>query len=59
MDIYIKLKNNMKKIIRMSESDLAKLVRKVIKEQSMVSSMSSNKISATPGASGADLMLKW
>lgn len=57
-DIYIKLKNNMKKIIRMSESDLAKLVRKVIKEQSMVSSMSSNKTSATPGASGADLMLK-
>jgi len=55
IDIYIKLKNNMKKIIRLSESDLAKLVRKVIKEQSMVSSMSSNKTSASPGS---DMMLK-
>ena len=51
----MKLKNNMKKIIRLSESDLAKLVRKVIKEQSMVSSMSSNKTSASPGS---DMMLK-
>lgn len=33
-DIYIKPKNIMKKIIRMTESDLTRLVRRVIKEQS-------------------------
>ncbi len=36
-DIYYKLKNNMKKIIRMTESDLTNLVKRVIEEQSQVS----------------------
>ena len=33
MDIYIKLKNIMKKVIRMTEADLTKLVKSVIQEQ--------------------------
>jgi hypothetical protein len=35
MDIYIKLKNNMKKVIRLTESDLVRLVQRVVKEQTL------------------------
>ncbi len=34
--IYSKLKNNMKKVIRMTEADLTKLVRRVISEQGAI-----------------------
>jgi hypothetical protein len=41
IDIYIKLKNIMKKIIRMTESDLTRLVKRVIQEQALVSQLTS------------------
>jgi hypothetical protein len=40
IDIYIELKNIMKKVIRMTESDLTRLVKRVIKEQEDIANLS-------------------
>jgi hypothetical protein len=48
IDIYIKLKSIMKKIIRMTEADLTKLVKRVIQEQAQIRSVTDTMSKPAP-----------